>query len=115
MLDDLAQLGGVPFIDDLLASFEEDSARALRDVERALAAGDYAQWQHQVHMLKGGARDVGANRLADCCADAERVKAFELASGVAQEKLALLREALSLARAALSVYQTTRRLRAEHN
>ena len=78
VLDDLAQLGGTAFVEDLLASFEEDSERALRDIERALAAQDYGQWHHQLHMLKGGASDVGANQLAQLCTEAERIKPFEL-------------------------------------
>ena len=78
MLDNLAQLGGPGFVQDLMASFAEDSERALRDIERALAAQDYGQWQDQLHKLKGGASDVGANRLAQLCADAERIKPYEM-------------------------------------
>ncbi len=44
VLDDLAQLGGHDFVRDLLASFEEDSERSLRDIERALAIQDYGEW-----------------------------------------------------------------------
>ncbi len=112
VLDDLAQLGGAPFVEDLLASFEADSARALRDIERAVETQDYSQWHHQLHMLKGGASDVGAARLAQRCAEAERVKPFELASELAAERLAHVREALAQAQAALAAYQATR-LRAE--
>ena len=113
ILDDLAQLGGPAFVQDLLASFEEDSARALRDIERALDAQDYGQWHDQLHMLKGGARDVGANLLAQRCAEAERIKPFELASGLAQERLSAVQEALAHAQASLAAYQTSR-LRADH-
>ncbi len=112
VLDDLAQLGGAPFVEDLLASFEADSMRALRDIERAVETRDYSQWHHQLHMLKGGASDVGATRLAQRCAEAERVKPFELASELASERLARVREALAQAQAALAAYQATR-LRAE--
>jgi two-component system sensor histidine kinase RpfC len=112
VLDDLAQLGGPEFVKELLGSFDEDSARALRDIERALDAGDYGEWHHQLHMLKGGASDVGANLLAQRCAEAERIKAFELATPLAREKLAGVLDALALAQAALAAYQATR-LRAE--
>ena len=114
VLDALAQLGGPGFVQDLLASFEEDGQRALRDTERALAAGDYGQWHHQLHMLKGGARDVGANLLAQRCVEAERVKPFELATSLAHDKLGAVRDALILTQAALDAYQTSR-LRAEHS
>jgi two-component system sensor histidine kinase RpfC len=114
VLDELAQLGGTAFVQDLLTSFEEDSERALRDIERALSAQDYGQWHDQLHMLKGGASDVGANLLAQRCAEAERIKPFELPTSLAHNKLDVVREALTLTQAALGVYQTSR-LRAERS
>ncbi|MFP5381119.1 MAG: ATP-binding protein [Gammaproteobacteria bacterium] len=112
VLDDLTQLGGPAFVEDLLASFESDSARTIRDIERALEARDYNQWHHQLHMLKGGASDVGASLLAQRCAEAERVKPFELGAGLSHTRLDGVREALAQAQAALAAYQATR-LRAE--
>src|SRR5512139_4855 len=114
VLDDLAQLGGPGFVEDLLTSFEEDSARALRDIERALTAQDYGQWHDQLHMLKGGARDVGANQLAQRCSEAERIKPFELATSLAQDRFDSVRAALAATQTALVAYQASR-LRAEHN
>jgi two-component system, sensor histidine kinase RpfC len=105
VLDNLAQLGGTDFVEDLLASFEEDSARALRDIERALTAQDYGQWHDQLHMLKGGARDVGANHLAQRCAEAEHIKPFELETRLAYSKLAAVQDAAAAAQAALGTYQ----------
>ena len=114
ILDSLAQLGGPGFVEDLLTSFEEDSARALRNIERALAVQDYGQWHDQLHTLKGGARDVGANQLAQRCSEAERIKPFELATPMAHARLASVRDALAAAQATLVAYQTSK-LRAEHN
>ena len=114
VLDDLTQLGGPGFVEDLLASFEEDSARALRDIERALTAQDYGQWHDQLHMLKGGARDVGAIQLAQRCSEAERIKPFELATPLAQDRLDSVRAALAATQTALVAYQASR-LRAEHS
>ena len=108
VLDDLAQLGGAAFVEDLLASFGEDSERAMRDVERALAALDYAQWHHQLHMLKGGASDVGANQLAQLCAEAERIKPYELETQLAHDKLDAVRAALAATQTALIAYQASR-------
>lgn len=114
ILDELAQLGGPGFVQDLVTSFEEDSARALRDIERALADLDYGQWHDQLHMMKGGARDVGANLLAQHCAEAERIKPFEFSTSLAPDKLAEVREALAATLAALAAYQASK-LRAEHS
>jgi two-component system sensor histidine kinase RpfC len=108
VLDDLAQIGGHGFVQDLLASFVEDSERALRDIERALVTQDYAQWHDQLHMLKGGARDVGANQLAQLCTEAEHVKPYELASSVAKLRLDAVRSALADAQTALFAYQTSK-------
>ncbi|MDP2266082.1 MAG: ATP-binding protein [Thiobacillus sp.] len=112
LLDNLAQMGGAAFVQDLLVSFEEDSERALRDIERALAAQDYGQWHDQLHMLKGGASDVGATRLAQLCAEAERIKPYEMSSAGVREKLDKVRLALIDAQAALTIY-LDQKLRAE--
>ncbi|MHB1083952.1 MAG: ATP-binding protein [Thiobacillus sp.] len=114
VLDDLAQMGGQAFVQDLLASFEEDSERSIRDIERALAAVDYGQWHDQLHMLKGGASDVGANQLVQLCTEAERIKPFELATSLGHTKLEAVRSALIHAQTALQAYQASK-LRAEHN
>ena len=113
VLDELAQLGGPAFVQDLLASFAEDSERALRDIERALTAQDYGQWHDQLHMLKGGASDIGANHLMQRCVEAEHIKPFELATSLAHTRLDVVRIALANAQTALAAYQATR-LRAEH-
>ena len=113
VLDELAALGGEAFIEEILARFAEDSERALRDIERALTVQDYGQWHDHLHMLKGGASDVGARQLAQRCAEAERVKPFELATRLAQSRLEAVRLALADAQAALAAYQAAR-LRAEH-
>jgi two-component system sensor histidine kinase RpfC len=111
VLNDLAQMGGAAFVQDLLASFTEESERAIRDIERALAARDYGQWLDQLHKLKGGARDVGANQLAQLCSEAERIKPYEMTTGAGQ-KLDAVRLALSKAQTALTTY-LDRKLRAE--
>jgi two-component system sensor histidine kinase RpfC len=38
-------------------------------------------------MLKGGASDVGAQAMAEACAEAERIKPFEIAHPLASERL----------------------------
>ncbi|MCA1926280.1 MAG: response regulator [Thiobacillus sp.] len=112
VLDELAQLVGPAFVDDLLASFGADSARSLRDAGRALQTQDYSQWYDQLHMLKGGASDVGAYRLAEYCAEAERIKPYELAEPLARAHLETVTAATEEAQLALAAYQAGR-LRAE--
>jgi two-component system sensor histidine kinase RpfC len=112
ILNDLALMGGPAFVQDLLASFSEDSERALRDIELALTAQDYGQWRDHLHKLKGGASDVGANQLAQCCAEAERIKPYEISGAAAGQKLEEVRFALVGAQTALTTY-LDRKLRAE--
>jgi two-component system sensor histidine kinase RpfC len=113
VLDDLVQLGGHAFVQDLLASFEEESTRLVRDVEGALDARDYGAWHDHLHKLKGGARDVGANRLAQRCAEGERLRPYEMSGQDARQKLDAVRAALAEAQAALTAY-LDRKLRAEN-
>lgn len=113
ILNDLAQMGGgQSFVRELVDSFNEDSRRSMTEVERALLTQDYGMWHDQLHMLKGGASDIGANQLARLCADAERIKPFEMASTVAREKLMAVRSALGEAQTALTAY-LDQKLRAE--
>lgn len=113
VLDALAKIGGHAFVEELLSSFEEDSARAIRDIQRALAAKDHSQWHDQLHMLKGSARDVGAYRLAQRCAEAEHVKPYEFANGQGHEQFDGVRSALQDVQTALDVYLNSK-LRTEH-
>ena len=113
ILDDLAQMGGASFVEDLVASFVEDSECALRDINSALVAENYSQWHDELHKLKGSARDVGANQLALKCAEAERIKPFEITTHLAHAYLDAVQQAHADAQAALTNYLTTR-LRAEH-
>ncbi len=108
VLDELALMGGSSLVEDLLASFEEDSRRAVQDIERALATQDYGLWNDQLHMLKGGARDIGAHQLAQQCADAERVKPFEFTSQLAHDRLHAVQTALTATQAALVAYQASK-------
>jgi two-component system sensor histidine kinase RpfC len=105
ILDDLASLGGGPgFVAGLIQQFTQDSLRTFEVIEQAARERDYPLWRDQLHMLKGGASDVGANQLAQLCAEAERVQPFELNSNAAMEKLERVREAWTSAGLAMTEY-----------
>ena len=109
ILEELAQIGGgQPFIRELVDSFNADSKRAMSEIERALLTQDYSLWHDQLHMLKGGASDVGAYQLARLCAEAERIKPFEISASVARDKLIEVRAGLGEAHASLSAYLDSR-------
>jgi two-component system sensor histidine kinase RpfC len=75
---------------DLIEEFRQDSTRALQDSRKALEARDHAAWQDHLHMLKGGASDVGALALAEACAQAERIKPYEIAQPLALDRFAVV-------------------------
>lgn len=104
VLDELAQFGGYEFIRELVTSFNEDSWRALNEVESALAHQDYRLWHDQLHMLKGGACDVGAHQLAKLCSEAESIKPYEIAQPTTRMRLDAIKFVLESTQAALSKY-----------
>jgi two-component system sensor histidine kinase RpfC len=112
LLENLAQFGGTGFIQELIDSFAEDSLRAIEATQRALITQDAGLWYEQLHMLKGGASDIGANQLARLCSEAERIKPFEIKLPATHQKLDAVRLALTEAQAALTAY-SERKLRTE--
>ena len=109
VLDNLAIMGGGhPFVQELIESFNEDSKRSMTEIERALHNEDFGMWHDQLHMLKGGASDVGAHELARLCAEAERIKPYEITANIARDKLMIVRSALKQAQNLLARYQETK-------
>jgi two-component system, sensor histidine kinase RpfC len=114
VLHELAELaGGVDFVRDLVEGFKEDVERSYKEVEMALASQNYGAWKDHLHMIKGGASDVGCSLLSAVCIDAERIRPYEIAEPVAREKLMVVRAALDTAKAALDEYLTRERSAAE--
>lgn len=102
VLKELAEFGGgLEFVRELIKEFREDSDRAVEATRQALADKNYGAWKDQLHMLKGGASDVGANTMAAICAEAERIKPFEIAQPLASEHLLKVSTAQQAALAAL--------------
>ena len=106
VLENLAQMGGgEPFVRELIHSFNEESKRSIRAIERALRDENFGMWHEQLHMLKGGASDVGAHELARLCAEAERIRPYEITATLAKDKLLRVKSALEQAQTSLEKYQ----------
>ncbi len=102
ILKELAEFGGgFDFVRELVEEYRQDSSHALQATRQALADRNYGAWKEQLHMLKGGASDVGAQAMAEACAEAERIKSFEIAQPLAAELLAAVNEAQQAALAAM--------------
>jgi two-component system sensor histidine kinase RpfC len=110
VLIDLAEVGGgIDFVRDLIEDFRQDSNRAMQATRVALHEQNYGTWKDQLHMLKGGASDVGAISMAEICAEAERIKPFEIALPLAAESLAKVDDAQQAALAALDDFLARQR------
>ena len=109
VLENLASMGGgQPFVNELIESFNTESKRTIREIERALRHQDYSMWHDQLHMLKGGASDIGAQELVKICADAERIKPFEISGALAADKLLGVKSALEKVQTSLAKYQAVK-------
>jgi two-component system, sensor histidine kinase RpfC len=105
VLEDLAEFGGGPeFVRDLIDEFRQDSDRALEATRKALAARDYGAWKDHLHMLRGGASDVGALAMVHACVEGERIKPFEIAQPLAEERLAAVAAEQQAALAAMEAF-----------
>lgn len=58
---------------EILSLFASQSTEILARLEVALDKRDAKDWREAVHSLKGGARGIGAFRLADKAAEVESV------------------------------------------
>jgi two-component system sensor histidine kinase RpfC len=66
-LDELKQLGGSEFVDDLVQQFLDDSIDVLRDLAEAVRRGDVDSFREQAHALRSGAANVGARSIYEMC------------------------------------------------
>ena len=105
VLENLALMGGgQAFVSELIESFNADSKRSIQEINTALYNDDFGMWRDQLHMLKGGASDIGAYELARLCAEAERIKPYEIAS-LGRDKLLIVKSALEKTQTSLEKYQ----------
>ena len=76
---DLEALGGSAFVDELIATFTDEAARALRALGAAVANEDVTAFRNHAHALRSGAANVGALRVYRMCLDWREIDARELA------------------------------------
>ncbi len=105
ILKELAEFGGGPdFVRELVEAFRQDSTRALQAMRQSLNERNYGAWQEELHMLKGGASDLGARAMAEACDKAERIKPFEVGLPLAAEQLAAIGTAQLAVLAAMEAF-----------
>ena len=80
-LDALATLGsGIDFFKELVAGFNRDGIRLMKELECAVADKDYPAFQDALHALRGSAGEFGAAKLVSLCVEAKGLKPFEMGS-----------------------------------
>jgi len=104
VLTGIAQLGGNALIREIMDFFREDSVRCLEKARRALFTRDQALWRDQFHILKGGARDIGARKLAHLCASAEKLILIHDDRSEATRKLGEIQNALTESQSEIQAY-----------
>ena len=68
---ELVQDGDFAIVGELLAVFRRDTEKRLREARNAIANGDAANLQSQIHSTKGSARQMGANVMGEICQEIE--------------------------------------------
>jgi HPt (histidine-containing phosphotransfer) domain-containing protein len=69
--EELKQVSGAGFIDELIDAFLEDAPKMIRDMQTALAESDVESFRRNAHSLKSNANTFGATELARQAKDLE--------------------------------------------
>jgi HPt (histidine-containing phosphotransfer) domain-containing protein len=100
-LREIEEAGDETFMLELIASFQNDTARRFERLHAAIARLDAATVKAEAHAIRGSARQMGAEALADSCQKVEAVAPLmnwpELESQMEQARLrfAEIRTAMS--------------------
>lgn len=78
-MDDLRDLGGPEFAQQVLEHFMTEASEALANIDQAVAAHDHMVFRDQVHALRSGAANVGAKRVFELCLLWRAIEPGELA------------------------------------
>jgi HPt (histidine-containing phosphotransfer) domain-containing protein len=90
--EELKQISGADFINELIDAFLEDAPNMINQMETARATGDVESFRRNAHSLKSNANTFGATELAGLARELE-VMARENNLDVGK-RLEILRQAL---------------------
>jgi HPt (histidine-containing phosphotransfer) domain-containing protein len=62
-LKEMEQVGGVPFVEEIIGLFFSECEMRFSKIEAALATGDLVEAGRLFHMIKGNAATTGTSRL----------------------------------------------------
>ena len=69
--DDLRQMSGADFVDELVDTFLEDAPERIAELRSAVARSDADTFRRAAHTLKSNSATFGAHRLAAIARDLE--------------------------------------------
>ncbi|HUH98390.1 MAG TPA: Hpt domain-containing protein [Anaerolineales bacterium] len=69
--EDLKQMAGADFIDELIDTFLEDAPQLMIQLQAALASNDAESFRRAAHSLKSNAASFGANHLSGLAKELE--------------------------------------------
>jgi HPt (histidine-containing phosphotransfer) domain-containing protein len=102
--------GDDAIIADLVDAFSRDTSARIQKGRAALAAFDFPRIRMEAHTIRGGARQVGADAVADACQELEIVCNLQEALVVAA-RLNHLQELCEEIRGAMASYCSSRSLK----
>ncbi len=83
--EELRQMSGADFIDELVDTYLEDAPKLVREMEAALKAKDAEAFRRAAHSLKSNSATFGAMRLSNLAKELEmlaRENKLEAAAGL---------------------------------
>jgi two-component system sensor histidine kinase RpfC len=106
VLHELDMLGENPdFILTLFKNFQYEGSQHILDIRKAMY-DDYLEYREHLHALKGSATELGANKLAEVCLDAEALKPYDMDSDKIKQMCLRVEEAFQNTVAALNTAAT---------
>ena len=70
-LREIEEAGDESFVQELITSFQNDTARRFERLSAAVARLDAATVKAEAHAMRGSARQMGADALAELCQKVE--------------------------------------------
>jgi HPt (histidine-containing phosphotransfer) domain-containing protein len=103
-----AASGDDDLIADLIDAFDTDAGARMPQLRAALRNCDFSRIRAEAHAIKGSARQLGADALADACQELETASNLRAASLVAAW-INRVHELLAVAQRAMASYSGNRR------
>lgn len=94
-------------IAELVDMFNTDTDARMQRIRAALTNSEFSKIHAEAHTIKGGARQVGADAVADACQELETISKLHEASLVAQ-RLNRVQELFDEVRYAMVSYSSNR-------